>query len=219
MVAARSQATVGVLEEVVGSRERTVAQLGAAVEAGVLEVDGGRLRFAHPLLREVLYAEAGQDERLRVHRKLARVVRDPEEQARHLGLATELPDAEVAAVLEEASRRAGARGAPDAAASFAEQAFRLTPAELGKDALRRAVAASDYLWDSGETGRARRQLDELAATLPPGEDRARVLRRLARAEAYERGFEPVVPLLEQARVEAGGSQPCVPLSSAISGSR
>src|SRR5439155_1262538 len=108
-------------------------------------------------------------------------------------------------VLEEAGRRAGARGAPDAAASFAEQAVRLTPAELREDALRRAVATSDYLWDSGETGRARRQLDELAATLPPGEDRARVLRRLARAEAYERGFEPVVPLLERARVEAGGN--------------
>src|SRR5215211_495226 len=205
VVAARSQATVGVLEEVVGSHERTLAQLGAAVEAGVLEVDQGRVRFAHPLLREVLYAEAGEKERRRVHGRLAQVVRDPEEQARHLGLATELPDAKVAAVLEEASRRAGARGAPDAAASFAEHALRLTPAELGQDALRRAIVTSDYLWDSGETGRARRQLDELAATLPPGEDRARVLRRLARAEAYERGFEPVVPLLGRARVEAGGN--------------
>src|SRR5207302_10655325 len=94
---------------------------------------------------------------------------------------------------------------PDAAAAFAEQALLLTPAELGQDALRRAVATIDYLWDSGETGRARRQLDELAVTLPPGEDRARVLQRLARAEAYERGFEPVVPLLERARVEAGGN--------------
>src|SRR5947207_600153 len=75
VVASRSQAAVGVLEEVVGSHERTVAQLGAAVEAGVLEVDQGRLRFAHPLLREVLYAEAGRKERRRVHRRLAHVVR------------------------------------------------------------------------------------------------------------------------------------------------
>src|SRR5206468_10858611 len=115
-VAASSHATVGVLEGVVGSHERTVGQVGAAVEAGVLEVDHGRLRFAHPLLREVVYAEAGPKERLRVHRRLAEVVRDSEEQARHLGLATELPDATVAAALEEASRRAGDRGAPDAAA-------------------------------------------------------------------------------------------------------
>jgi DNA-binding CsgD family transcriptional regulator len=206
LVAAMSQPTVGLLEKAVGSRDQALEFLAGAVEAGVLEVERGRLRFGHPLLRAAVYADAPRGARRGVHRLLAGIVRDSEERARHLALATEVPDVEVAAALEEAGRRAGARGAPDAAAAFVEQALRLTPSEHADDALRRAVVASDFLWESGEMERARRSLDELSVTLPPGEDRARVLRRLARVDALVQGFQPVVPLLERARIEAGGNK-------------
>lgn len=206
IVAALSQPTVGLLGEVVGSRDRAAEFVGGAVEAGVLEVEHERVRFGHPLLRAAVYADAPRQERRGAHRLLAGIVRDVEERARHLALATQLPDLKVAAVLEEAGRRAGARGAPDAAAAFVEHALRLTPAEQTGDALRRAVVASDFLWESGEMERARRPLDELVAALPQGQDRARVLRRLARLEAFERGFQSSLSLLEQALVEAADNE-------------
>jgi len=206
LVAALSQPTVALLEEVVGSRDTALEFLAGAVGAGVLEVERGRLRFGHPLWRAAVYADAPRQARRDAHLLLAGVVRDSEERARHLALATEVPEVEVAAALEEAGRGAGARGAPDAAAAFVEHSLRLTPAEGGDDVVRRTVLASDFLWESGELERARRPLDELSVTLPPGEDRARVLRRLARVEALERGFHSVVPLLERASVEAAGDE-------------
>src|SRR5262249_55196225 len=72
-------------EAVVGSGEREA--LDGAVGAGLIEVlPGGAVRFTHPLLREIVYAEAGPADRLAVHRQLADRLTDPVEQARHLAL-------------------------------------------------------------------------------------------------------------------------------------
>ena len=49
----------------------------------------GALRFTHPLLSSVVYAEMSGEERRRLHRRLADLVTDPEEQARHLGLSAD----------------------------------------------------------------------------------------------------------------------------------
>ncbi|MBY0277783.1 AAA family ATPase, partial [Candidatus Binatia bacterium] len=68
-----------------------------AVRARVVELDATRLRFTHPLLASAVYASALPARRRDVHRRLARIVTDAEERARHLALAAESPDVGVAA--------------------------------------------------------------------------------------------------------------------------
>jgi DNA-binding CsgD family transcriptional regulator len=202
VVAAASQPTVSLVAAVLGSRRRAL-DLSAAVAAEVVQVERGRLRFRHPLLASIVYGEASHEERLRVHAGLADAVDDVEERAHHLALATELPEPAVADALDGAAARATARGAPAAAARFAEHALRLTAADDRAAIERRTAAAADALWTAGETGRARALLEELAATTAPGTERARVLRQLARARAYEQGFVAAMGPLERALEEVG----------------
>ena len=187
-------------------------ELEAAVEAGILTVDRGRLRFVHPLVGSIVYGDASPLRRRTLHRRLARLAGDIEERARHLALATSLPHAEVAATLDLAAESASERGAPDAAADFCEQALRLTPAEEMHAVLRRTLAASEFRFAVGETERARALLADLAEGLAPGPPRAEVLRRLARVRALEEGWPEALALLGQALEEAGVD---VPLRAAI----
>ena len=101
--------------------------LEQAAEAGLIELTNDGVSFKHPLLASAAYGSITAAERRRLHRRLAEVVSDPEERARHLALGAEGPDKEVADALEGAARQAAARGAPAAAAELAELAVRLTP--------------------------------------------------------------------------------------------
>src|SRR5262249_50785933 len=49
----------------------------AAILAGVLELQGDRLRFAHPLLASAVDASLGPQERRSLHRRLAEIVVEP----------------------------------------------------------------------------------------------------------------------------------------------
>jgi DNA-binding CsgD family transcriptional regulator len=202
LLAAASQPTASLVEDVVGSRERASELLRTAIAAEILESEQGRLRFRHPLLESVVYHAAGEDERRRAHVALAAASDDVEERAHHVALATDLPDPEVAEVLDAAGARALARGAPAAAARFAEEAIRLTPADDHAAIARRSTIAADAFWSAGETGRARKLLEGIVGDLAPGSGRAAVLRRIARARAFEEGFSGVAETLERARSEA-----------------
>jgi hypothetical protein len=127
VVAAASHPTLDLVRVTSDRPERSLEGVAAAEEAGVIEAVDGRLRFSHPLLGSTVYANASSDRRRSLHRRLAERLTDPEEQARHLALATTAPDAHVASVLDAAARYARARGAPDAAAELLDLAMRLTP--------------------------------------------------------------------------------------------
>ena len=178
--------------------------LGPAVATDVVSVGAGRIQFAHPLLAAAADAAAEPAARRDIHARLAGLVRDLEERARHLALAAEGPDAEVAAVLDEAARLARARGAPSAAAEFLEEARALTPPGLESEARRRAVEAAGHYFAAGETRRARALLEEVAAALPPGPERARALLILARLRSYDDDIRAAVELFETAITEADG---------------
>ena len=110
--------------------------LSDALARRVLELDGERVRFTHPLLASSVTGRLGP--RIgALHARLSEVT-EGEEHARNLALATTRPDADVAATLDGAARLAAARGAPAVAAEFAEHAVRLTPADdtglVGADA-------------------------------------------------------------------------------------
>ena len=203
VVAAASEPTVSLVEAALGSREHANDVLAEAAAAEILQIERGRLRFRHPLLASVVYGDAGRDERRRVHVALADTTDDVEERAYHLARATDLPDPAIAGVLDAAAARALARGAPAAAARFAEQALRLTRAEDRDAVARRTATAADALWTAGETARARMLLEGLTAMLAPGVERARALRHLARARAFEEGFSGVLEPLERALAEVG----------------
>jgi DNA-binding CsgD family transcriptional regulator len=187
--------------------------LDAAIDADLLRADRGRLSCTHPLLASVVYAEAPAVHRRMLHRRLARLVRGTEEQARHLALATTLPHSGVADILDRAAFSAAGRGAPDAAAAFCEEALRLTSADETGAVIRRTIAAAEHHFAAGSTEQARALLADLASGLRPGGPRADVHRRLARVRVFEEGWQDAHDLLRTALAEAPADD--VPLRAAI----
>ena len=181
---------------------RGAAALEKAAAAGVLEVDDGRVRFSHPLLASVVYAQTPPARRRELHARLAEIVDDPDEKALHLALAASGPDAQVAAAVEDAARRAKARGAPQAAAELWGRARMLTPLD-DADAWRRAIEAGECYLEAGDTDRARRLLEEVVAHLPPGRERAFALTRLAWVKGFGQGYRVSADFFRAALAEIG----------------
>jgi DNA-binding CsgD family transcriptional regulator len=175
--------------------------LTPAFDAGIIEWDGGAIRFTHPLLSSALYGDL-RAERAHVHARIAGLVDDPLIRARHLALSTEDPDAAVAAVLEEAAGSAAARGASQIAAELAEQALRLTPSAAAEERRRRALVAARAEHRAGEWTRARAILIDLLGEVESGPFRAQALMVLAELEPLDRS----VALLEAALGEAAPDQ-------------
>jgi DNA-binding CsgD family transcriptional regulator len=122
-----------------------MAAADPAMDAGLLKI-GGRVEFAHPIVRSAAYHSAAADDRHRVHRALAEVTdpeTDPDRRAWHRARATLGPGEEVAAELERSAGRAQARGGVAAAAAFLQRAVALTadPARRGERALAAAQAS------------------------------------------------------------------------------
>jgi DNA-binding CsgD family transcriptional regulator len=152
------------------------AALDAAVEAELIELDGDRVRFTHPLLAAEAYAALGLRSRRTMHRRLAEGAGDVEERARHLALAVEGDSDEgAAAALEDAATRAEERGAPEAAAELLEHAMALTPPDAEDDATRRALAAAYAHSTAGDADRADTIISDLLERLPSGRRRAEAL--------------------------------------------
>jgi hypothetical protein len=87
-------------------------QLADAETSGLVRLGAGLVTFAHPLIRGLVYSEAGAAARRAAHAALAAVLLgDDDRQAWHLAAAAIGPDEEVAAALERAGRRAVARRA------------------------------------------------------------------------------------------------------------
>lgn len=198
-VAALARPTVEAVTAAAG--DHAGPALEAATAAGLIEAVGSRLRFTHPLLASVHYASAHEDDRARVHRRLAEVVTDAEERGRHLGATAPAPDAGVAAALDEATISARARGAITAAAELSELAAGLTPPEDADARTGRWLAAADDRFASGDTLRACEILERLVEELPWGGLRSDALVRLAE----HRDIDPITfELAERALAEADG---------------
>ncbi len=199
---ALSRPTRTLLEAVTGSSDSGAA-LEAAAAAGIVELEGDRVRFAHPVLASITYAQIPPARRRTLHARLAEILEDPEERGRHLALSVEHPDSAVAAALDEAARRARARGAPASAAELWEQARRLTPADEGRAARRRGVEAAERHFDAGEVDRARALLEEVVAESAPGRERSQALTRLGWVCAHAEGFHPAEEVFRAALAEHG----------------
>jgi hypothetical protein len=182
--AALSRPTFELLTAWSGNGVQLAVDIDAAVKAGVLELAGDQVRFTHPLLPSVHYAEAGAAMRRRIHGELAAVALDAEERARHLALSREPPDGAVARALDEAARLARVRGAPQAAAELSDQARRFTAAGQRQDLRRRLLDCAEYWLEAGDTVRARLAAEEGLAGSLAGHERAGALNLLGQVRLY-----------------------------------
>jgi DNA-binding CsgD family transcriptional regulator len=182
------------------------AALQTAALEGVVEFEGTRVRFTHPLLASAIYSGAPPDRRRDAHRRLGKIAPSAEERARHLALSAERPDEDTAAALGEAARAAAARGAPAAAAELAELAATLTPLDQAPARWRRRADVGAYLFRAGDTARARHDLEALAEEMPPGAARAEALLVLAEVLLHDAGDLVAVPVLEKALVDASADR-------------
>jgi DNA-binding CsgD family transcriptional regulator len=127
-------------------------------------------------------------------------VTEVEQRATHLDLATLGDDESIARVLDEAAGRANERGAPEAAAEYAERAVRRT-AE-GDALTRRRISAAGYRMRAGDLGHSRAWLEEAVADAAPGALRAEALMRLGEVRLLGDDWREAERLLDEVLDEA-----------------
>ena len=118
-----------------------------ATAAQLVEVEGSRLRFRHPLVRSAIYQAASLPQRQAAHAALWQVLAgQPDRRVWHRAAATLGPDEEVAAELDAAAARAERRGAVTVAISALQRAAELSesPASRGSRLLRAAAMAFEF---------------------------------------------------------------------------
>ncbi|HEX7310598.1 MAG TPA: AAA family ATPase, partial [Gaiellaceae bacterium] len=197
-VAAVAAPTVTLLEPLGAS---VVRDLERAQTGAVLEFDGDRIRFTHPLLAPACYSKMPLHRRRRLHRRLADLDVDLEERAHHLAIAATGPDEEVALALDAGAAHAHARGAALAAAELAELAVSLTPADAVDEINLRRITAAEHCMVAGDAARASGLLEDAVGSSKPGPVRAKALSRLAWVRAETDGFHAAESLCNRALAE------------------
>jgi DNA-binding CsgD family transcriptional regulator len=181
-------ATVDELEAVgraLSSIGLETAALEPAEDTRLIDLDDGRVRFRHPLVRSVLTQGASPSDRRAAHRALAEALTqaaDADRRAWHLAGAALGPDLEAAEALAQAGARARERCGFATAAAALERAALLTPRLPLR--LERLADAADSAWRAGSTERAVALLDEALRGLTRPPQRARLLHLRGRLEVY-----------------------------------
>ncbi len=196
VVALTSNPTSPLVEKVLGPS--ATQALERAWDAGVIEVDDDRIRFAHPLYASTVASTVRPDRRRSLHRRLAAVIDDPEEQARHLALATTAPDQSVAQTLDRAAGVARSRAAWAEAAALLERAYDLTPADHLTEKWRRGIGAAEDHVHAGDRARGRELVEQLLQDPLPSELRADALRLLAEITADDENLREAERLYHEA---------------------
>jgi DNA-binding CsgD family transcriptional regulator len=178
------------------------AGLEAAVDADVLDVEGERVRFTHPLLASAVVSRLLPETVRSVHRRIAAHVMDPEERARHLALGAEGPDASVAEAVDHAARHATNRGATNVAAELQELAVTLTPDDAVGDRRRRTLGAARLWMASGDQQRGIAMGSAMLTEPVTSQERADTLLFLARARDDD--IEEATRLAEEAAALSSG---------------
>jgi DNA-binding CsgD family transcriptional regulator len=203
IISALSTPTLDAIAAAIAPSRRADDRLSPAIENGVVEAVGDGLRFTHPLLASAVYQRIPLARRRQLHARLATIVHDPEERARHLALSVEGPDVAVAGALEEAASLAGSRGAPQSAAELWEMARRATPKDRAEELLRRTHEAGLAHYECGDTSLARNVLEQAVDLSRHGPPRAKVLLDLGLVVAAEEGWRRAVDVFTAALNEVG----------------
>jgi len=191
--AALARPTVAVLERAFPDADDAMA---GAVAAGVVETEGDRVRFTHPLFGSVHYESAPRRAREMIHAQLAAVVDGREERARHRALASDEPKEAVAAELEGAAREAYRRGALAAAAELAELSLARTERESGRS-VQRALLAAELDFALGQPSHARALLEETLERTTDANQRAELLLAAASIASEHEGVAQTLALVDE----------------------
>ena len=120
---------------------RVVAALAEARDADVVVDSEAGVRFVHPLLASAVYTSVSEEQRRGMRQRLADVVSDREERAKHAARAATAPDEATASEVERAAELASRRGA---ARCCGGSLCTLPPASLRpNDRATRAVVCSE----------------------------------------------------------------------------
>ena len=179
--------------------------LRPAEDTHIIQFDGDRVRFTHPLLASGALALLGPSEQRVLHRRLASVAPSAQARALHLALGTSEADIQAAEALEVAGGEALERGAPHTAGELFEHAARLTPEHAGAERNRRLRVAAGHYLVAGEIQRGRSILTGLEADVPAGPERAAVLLLLADTDE---NLDEAAERCARAREEAVGDDVC-----------
>ena len=177
-----------------------------AEDAGVLVTEQGRVRFSHPLLASAVSGAVSDTRRRQLHRRLAGVVTDAEERARHLYQAAVDPDEQTAAVVETGARQAMTRGAYDASAELFEAACRLTPGDGHENRTRRTLGQALATLKAGDVAAARVLADGAATDGLPAALSVERFRLLAEVEWDDGRTVLSTEYLERALEAAAGDR-------------
>jgi DNA-binding CsgD family transcriptional regulator len=159
------------MAETLTTASADVTTLASAVDAELVELSQGAVRFRHPLLRSAIVAAADPGERRDAHRALATTLCGlPDRRVWHLAAAADGPDEAVAAGLAAAADRAVRRGGVHAAVAAWEQAARLSEAPDRK--VERLLRAAELAVDAGRRDTVERLLREVASCTLSARQRA-----------------------------------------------
>jgi DNA-binding CsgD family transcriptional regulator/DNA polymerase III delta prime subunit len=147
------------------------ADLRPAMEADLVTVAGGRVRFTHPLIAAAAESGLTESKLGELHRMLAAATTSEEARAAHLARATHAPSSDVAKTLDTAALLTRRRGARAASAALYEAAARLTPPTDPHDGARRRLAAAEAWYEAGDAQRAEEILVGLRLELGSGNQR------------------------------------------------
>jgi DNA-binding NarL/FixJ family response regulator len=197
-VAMLSRVSATALAATFDSPREMEAALAEAIDADVIVRDESGVRFTHPLLASAVYASASPTQRHDRRRRLAEVVSDPEERARHAAHAATGPDEATALDVERAAELALQRGAQDAAADLYQAAARLTSSERAGDAVRRLLGASTATLAAGDPAGARAIADTALDRATDAKDVAEALLLLGQIAWVETPGRQPIEYLERA---------------------
>jgi DNA-binding NarL/FixJ family response regulator len=202
VAAALSRPTVATVVETLARECDAQPALVAAEEAGVLVSERERIRFTHPLLASAVYGAASDSQRRQLHRRLAEVVVDPEERARHRAAGSTETDEATASELEQAARTAARRGAHDSAVELFEASCRLTPPDQVEELVRRVLGQAFAVHGTGDQASAHSLAQRAVADSPTPLLRVQGLRLLSVIEWDAGSVESVFEHMEEALVAA-----------------
>jgi len=194
LVAEIMSATANLLDAEPGA-----AALDAAVDAGLVFVDGGFVRFCHPLTRSAIYQSAAVSQRHAAHAALAATLASqPHRRAWHRAAATFGPDEHAAAELDKIAEEARQRGALAVTSAAFERAADLSADPGCRGA--RTLAAAEAAFELGRSDLGLHLLsaadrDQLA---PHDRNRLGWL-----AELHGAGRRPAIPASAVAEIAAG----------------
>lgn len=201
VLAAAAAAFEPTVDIVAAATERTPADIVEVLQPmesrGVLGFEGPRIRFTHPLIVSGIATGADPAVRRRAHRRLADVVGDPEQRARHLAFSSPFADPDTLAALDAAAENAAARGAFSTAAELVDLAL-----GSGGDNEIRRLRGAEYHFRAGALDEAEALLAPIIEDLPAGLLRAVGLMLLAAVQGYGQGIASTIGLFRRAVEES-----------------